>query len=87
MNQSEQISKSNEPVATEESTLESLKDILIKFIIYLPLTIPKEADNLLRVICSMLQLTSDEIDQMEKQRKEYNTGKGKKKWGFFGGKK
>ena len=87
MSQQEESSKLNKPVATEESTLDSLKDILIKFIIYLPLTIPKEAENLLRVVYSMLNLTADEIQQMEGQRKEFNSGKGKKKWGFFGGKK
>ena len=79
---------SKEPVATEETTLESLKDLMLKFVIFLPLTIPKEADNLLRVVYSMLNLTTEEIKQMEGQRKEFNSSKGKKKkWGFFGGKK
>ena len=83
-----QHESSKEPVATQETTLESLKDLMLKFVIFLPLTIPKEADNLLRVVYSMLNLTTEEIDQMEGQRKEFNSTKGKKKkWGFFGGKK
>jgi hypothetical protein len=70
---------------TENKTsIETLKDIFTKFIVFLPLDLPKEAENLVRVIYSMFFLSPAEITGIENERKSFNASKGKKKRGMFG---
>ena len=83
VDQQRQLSRSQHD-SPENTNIESFKDMLTKFIVFLPLSLPKEAENLIRIIYSMLYLSQVEITTIENQRKEFNTSKGKKKKSMFG---
>jgi hypothetical protein len=75
----------------DRTNIETLKDIVTKFIVFLPIDLPKEAENLIRVLYSMFFLSQEEITAIDAERKAFNAAKGKKKkrgvFGIFGGAK